>query len=57
MNSDKVSMILFSLCPLIYLILGIICFNLNINIAIIPIFALFHMVINIYLLAKSDKLL
>lgn len=57
MNSDKLSMILFSICPLIYLILGIICFKLNINIVIIPIFALFHMLVNIYLLAKSDKLL
>ena len=57
MNSDKLSMILFSICPLIYLILGIICFKLNINIAIIPIFAVFHMLVNIYLLAKSDKLL
>ena len=57
MNSDKLSMILFSICPLLYLILGIICFKLNINIVIIPIFALFHMLVNIYLLAKSDKLL
>ena len=57
MNSDRLSMILFCICRLIYLILGIICFKLNINIAIIPIFALFHMLVNIYLLAKSDKLL
>lgn len=57
MNSDKLSMILFAICPIIYFILGVVCFKFNINPSVILIFALFNMVINIYLLAKSDKLL
>lgn len=57
MSSESIGLVMGVITPVMYVIIGFICFKLNINLIAMLVFSLFNMVFNIYILTKADKLL